>query len=77
MYKAYLMYFRSACVGANGRVELTKVDDVIVFDNIFVKGRYQEAESNIQIASPIHTPRPKNILFQLCSTLKPAVMQDV
>lgn len=76
MYKAYLMYFRGACVGANGRVELTRVDDVIVFDNIFVKGRYQEAESNNQIASPI-LPGRNLFLLQLCSTLKPAIMQDV
>lgn len=40
------------CVGANGRVELTRVDDVIVFVYIFMDQSLQEeANSDNQIAS--------------------------
>lgn len=31
IYKAFSMYFRVGCVGTNGRVELTREVDIIVF----------------------------------------------
>lgn len=36
------MYFRWGCVGANDKVDLTRVDNVVVFGNICMSPSLQE-----------------------------------